>query len=152
MRPVFTAAEMRALDARAIATLGIPGRRLMEAAGTGAARVVARRWGPMRRRDVVILCGKGNNGGDGFVVARRLRGAGARVRVFLFARRAEVRGDAALALRRWTGRVEEVSSAANVAAATEAAERADIVVDALLGTGVEGAARGVVGEMIGARP
>jgi hydroxyethylthiazole kinase-like uncharacterized protein yjeF len=148
VRPVFTAAEMRALDARAIATLGIPGRRLMEAAGTGAARVVARRWGPMRRRDVVILCGKGNNGGDGFVVARRLRGAGARVRVFLFARRAEVRGDAALALRRWTGRVEEVSSAANVAAATEAAERADIVVDALLGTGVEGAARGVVGEMI----
>lgn len=148
MRPVFTAAEMRALDARAIANLGIPGPRLMENAGAGAARVIARRWGPLRRRDVVILCGKGNNGGDGFVVARRLRAAGARVRVFLFARRAEVRGDAALALRRWTGRLEEVSNAAGVAAATEAAARADIVVDALLGTGVEGPARGLMGDMI----
>ena len=148
MRPVFTAAEMRALDARAVASLGIPGPRLMENAGTGAARVIACRWGPLPRRDVVILCGKGNNGGDGFVVARRLRAAGARVRVFLFARRAEVRGDAALALRRWTGRVEEVASAAGVAAATEAAVRADIVVDALLGTGVEGPARGLMADMI----
>ena len=148
MQPVFTAAEMRALDARAIASLGIPGPRLMEAAGTGAARLITRRFGPVRRRDVVILCGKGNNGGDGFVVARRLRAAGARVRVFLFGRRADVPGDAGQALRRWTGRVEEIRDTAGLAAAAHAAERADLVVDALLGTGVEGPARGLVGDMI----
>jgi NAD(P)H-hydrate repair Nnr-like enzyme with NAD(P)H-hydrate epimerase domain len=56
--PVFTAAEMRALDGRAIATLGIPGPRLMEAAGTGAARLIARRFAPIRGRAVVVLCGK----------------------------------------------------------------------------------------------
>src|SRR4030095_2071428 len=104
VQPVFTAAEMRALDARAIASLGIPGPRLMEAAGTGAARLITRRFGPVRRGDVVILCGKGNNGGDGFVVARRLRAAGARVRVFLFGRRADVPGDAGQAPRRRAGR------------------------------------------------
>ena len=148
MRPVFTAAEMRALDTRAITTLGIPGPRLMEAAGSGAAALIARRWGPLRRRDVVILCGKGNNGGDGFVVARRVRAAGARVRVFLFGGRAEIQGDAAQALRRWTGHVEEIRDGAGVTTAARAAAGAAIVVDALLGTGVEGPARGVVGDMI----
>ena len=148
MLPVFTAAEMRALDARAIASLGLPGPRLMEAAGTGAARLIARRFAPIRGRHVVILCGKGNNGGDGFVVARRLRAAGARVRVFLLARRADVRGDAALALRRWTGRVEEVTDAAGLGAVERAIAEADLVADALLGTGLEGPARGLVGECI----
>ena len=62
MLPVFTAAEMRELDARAIASLGIPGPRLMEAAGTGAARLIAERWRPLRGRSVVILCGRGTTG------------------------------------------------------------------------------------------
>jgi ADP-dependent NAD(P)H-hydrate dehydratase / NAD(P)H-hydrate epimerase len=139
---------MRELDARAVGTLGIPGPRLMEAAGSGAARLIARRWRPLRGRSVVVLCGKGNNGGDGFVVARRLRAAGARVRVFLLARRAEVRGDAAAALRRWTGRVEEVTSEAGLPAVESALAAADLVVDALLGTGLEGPARGLLGEVI----
>jgi len=109
VRPVFTAAEMRALDARAIATLGIPGRRLMEAAGTGAARVLARRWGPMRRRDVVILCGKGNNGGDGYVVARLLREAGRDVRVLAIAPVDELEGDARTNAERLPG-VQDTAS------------------------------------------
>jgi hydroxyethylthiazole kinase-like uncharacterized protein yjeF len=146
--PVFTAAEMRELDARAIGTLGIPGPRLMEAAGAGAARIIAARWRPLRGRSVVVLCGKGNNGGDGFVVARRLRAAGARVRVVLLARRAEVRGDAAAALARWRGRVDEVTSAPALAAVERALAGADLVVDALLGTGLEGPARGLGGELI----
>ena len=98
---------MRALDARAIRELGIPGPRLMEAAGTGAARLIAaaiRR--PCAAARVVILCGKGNNGGDGFVVARRLRAAGARVRGVPPGPppgRAGRRGGGA---RRYTGRVD----------------------------------------------
>jgi len=68
--PVFTAEEMRALDARAVRELGIPGPRLMDRAGTGAAALIARWLAPIRGKTVVVVCGKGNNGGDGFVVAR----------------------------------------------------------------------------------
>jgi NAD(P)H-hydrate epimerase len=120
----------------------------MEAAGTGAARVIAARWRPLRGRSVLILCGKGNNGGDGFVVARRLRAAGARVRVLLVAHRSDVRGDAAGALARWTGRVDEVTGTAGLAEVERALARAHLVVDALLGTGLEGPARGLVAEVI----
>jgi hydroxyethylthiazole kinase-like uncharacterized protein yjeF len=141
--PVFTAAEMRALDARAIGELGIPGTQLMEAAGTGAARLIARRFGPLRGRRVVILCGKGNNGGDGFVVARRLRAGGARVEVFLLGQRRDVRGDAAEALRRYAGRVGEITAEAGLDALERAVGGAHVVVDALLGTGVDGTARGL---------
>jgi len=143
--PVFTAAEMRALDARAIRELGMPGPRLMDNAGTGAAALIARWLAPIRGKAVVVVCGKGNNGGDGFVVARRLKARGAAVRVLLVGRRAEVRGDAADALGRWRGRVEEVEEPSGLARALGGA---DVIVDALLGTGVSGPARGPVAAAI----
>ena len=145
MLPVFTAAEMRALDARAIRELGIPGPRLMDHAGTAAAALIARWLAPIRGKTVIVVCGKGNNGGDGFVVARRLKARGAAVRVLLVGRRAEVRGDAADALGRWRGRVEELADPRGLAGALGAA---DLIVDALLGTGVSGAARGAVAAAI----
>ena len=83
MLPVFTAEEMRRLDRRATAELGISGATLMEAAGAGAAGEIRAAFGPLRKKKVVVLCGKGNNGGDGFVVARHLARGGASVRVFL---------------------------------------------------------------------
>jgi NAD(P)H-hydrate epimerase len=143
--PVFTAAEMRALDARAIRELGIPGPRLMDHAGTAAAALIARWLAPIRGKAVVVVCGKGNNGGDGFVVARRLKARGAAVRVLLVGRRAEVRGDAADALGRWRGRVEEIADPRGLASALGGAE---LIVDALLGTGVSGAARGPIAAAI----
>jgi NAD(P)H-hydrate epimerase len=146
--PVFSAAEMRALDGRAIRELGIPGPRLMDNAGSAAAALIARWLAPIRGRAVVVVCGKGNNGGDGFVVARRLRARGAAVRVFLVAGRAEVQGDAAAALGRWRGRVEEIRSERDLDALARALGRADAVVDALLGTGLTGAARGLVAASI----
>lgn len=148
MQPVFTAAEMRALDARAIEKLGIPGPQLMENAGRGAAAVIVREWEPIRGKRVTILCGKGNNGGDGFVVARHLKGKGARVRVLLLGLRAEVKGDAAKALRRWRGRVEEIKGDEGLATVRSALTEADIVVDALLGTGLSGAAHGLLAHTI----
>ncbi|MBI2526176.1 MAG: NAD(P)H-hydrate dehydratase [Candidatus Rokubacteria bacterium] len=148
MLPVFTAAEMRALDLRATSQLGIPGPRLMEAAGAGAARLIAERFAPIRGKGVLVLCGKGNNGGDGFVVARHLKTRGAGVRVLLCGRRAEVRGDAARALGRWRGRVEEIVTVAQAAAVGDAARAADVVVDGLLGTGLEGPARGITASVI----
>jgi len=145
---VFTAAEMRALDARAISALGIPGPRLMEAAGAGAARLIATRFAPIRGRRLLVLCGKGNNGGDGFVVARHLKARGARARVLLVGRRGEVKGDAAQALGRWRGRVEEIATAAQAALVPDALRDASVVVDGLLGTGLDGPARGLTASVI----
>ena len=141
MVPVFTAGEMRAVDERAIREIGIPGTRLMEAAGAGAARLVGREMGTVKGRRVVIVCGRGNNGGDGFVVARHLRRRGARVRTRLVGARADVRGDAAWALGRLgAARVEELTGA-RVDALPAALASADMIVDALLGTGATGPAR-----------
>src|SRR5712692_11442370 len=148
VQPVFTAAEMRALDARAIEKLGIPGPQLMENAGRGAAAVIVREWSPIRGKQVTILCGKGNNGGDGFVVARHLKSKGAQPRVLLLGRRAEVTGDAAQALRRWRGRVEEIKGEDSFASVRSALAGADLVVDALLGTGLTGAAHGLIAHAI----
>src|SRR5262245_34597436 len=139
---------MRAVDARAIESLGIPGERLMDKAGTGAAQLIARAWAPIRGKRVVILCGKGNNGGDGFVVARRLKAKGARVRVALFARADDVKGDAGVALRRWRGGVEEIVTEAGLDGLTDALSSADVVVDGLLGTGLTGAAHGLAARAI----
>ena len=148
MLPVFTAAEMRALDARAIRELGIAGPRLMESAGAGAAALIARWLAPIRGKRVVVVCGKGNNGGDGFVVARRLRARGAAVRVLLAGRRSEVRGDAAAALRLWRGGVEEIPPEPDPSGLARPLARAHVVVDALLGTGLTGPARGSAAEAI----
>src|SRR5258706_10938962 len=141
---------MRALDARAIEQLGIPGPRLMEQAGGGAARVIAREFAPIRAKRVLILCGKGNNGGDGFVVARRLKTAGARIRVVLLGRRSDVKGDAALALERWRGRITEIVEEREVEALRRDLSDADVIVDALLGTGLTGPARGLFATVIAA--
>ena len=148
--PVFTAAEMRTLDARAISELGIPGPRLMDRAGTAAAVSIARRLAPIRGKRVVVVCGKGNNGGDGFVVARRLSARGATVRAFLAGRRDEVRGAAAHALRQWRGAVAEIGDDGGLEALGRELERAHVVVDALLGTGLTGPARGPVAAAIDA--
>ncbi len=150
MRPVFTAAEMRAVDARAITQLGIPGPRLMEKAGAGAAQVIAREFAPIRGKHVLVVCGKGNNGGDGFVVARRLKARGARVQLALIGRRNEVQGDAAVALGGWRGRIEEVVAEPRLGVLGRDLARADVIVDALLGTGLAGPARGLVADVIGA--
>jgi len=81
MIPVSSAAQVRALDERAIRVLGLPGPVLMENAGRLAARVLLERFPVEARRGVRVLCGRGNNGGDGWVVARHLRLAGVPVRV-----------------------------------------------------------------------
>lgn len=151
MLPVFTAAEMRALDELAVTRLGIPGTRLMENAGRGAAQAIVAHFGSQRGRRVLVCCGKGNNGGDGFVVARRLKAAGARVQVFLLGRAAEVKGDAAAMLaayRKAGGKVQEIAREADLASLEKALAAAGLVVDALLGTGLTGPATGLYASAI----
>src|SRR4029079_12733933 len=90
---IVTAAEMREIDRVTSERFGVPSLTLMENAGTAVANFLISQYPSARR--VGIICGKGNNGGDGFVIARKLKEAGKDVRVLLLAERAELRGDAA---------------------------------------------------------
>ena len=152
MRPVFTGDEMRRLDARAIETLGIPGATLMERAGQGAADAVLA-WlteakGTARNRRVVVVSGKGGNGGDGFVVARVLKQRGVRSDVFLLASVDDVRGDAAGKLRELKRAGIRPTVVTDAGAIVPALARADLVVDALLGTGGRTTPGGLISAVI----
>jgi hydroxyethylthiazole kinase-like uncharacterized protein yjeF len=135
---ILTAAEMREVDRRTIEA-GIPGIVLMENAGHRVMEFLAERFAPLGEQRIVVLCGKGNNGGDGLVIARQLhtRFAPASLHVVLLAEPEELKGDAAanLAMLVAAGGHVEREIPAEARAAT-------LVVDALLGTGVSGAATG----------
>jgi hydroxyethylthiazole kinase-like uncharacterized protein yjeF len=127
-RPIQTAllsvAQMTEADRAAIAA-GTPGVVLMQNAGDAVVREITRRWSP---RPVTVLCGPGNNGGDGFVVATALAQAGWPVRVALLGVKEELRGDAGVHAARWSGGIESV--------APDVIEGAALVVDALFGSGL----------------
>jgi NAD(P)H-hydrate epimerase len=129
--PLFTADEMRAADAWAIDDVGVPSLDLMERAGVGLARVVASSSGPGPIR---VLVGKGNNGGDGLVVARLLRQDGREVDVLALADLDEMRGDARANLDRLPGAPPEPFDPDRLAGS-------GAVIDAMLGTGFEGVPR-----------
>jgi NAD(P)H-hydrate epimerase len=131
---IYSSAQVRSIDAHAIDALGIPGYTLMKRAGEGALRCLRGRF-PLAHR-VVILCGGGNNGGDGYVLARFAQAAGLTVTVLAVTPPATLSGDARRAHDDFlgsSGRVESFS--------TVALHDADLVVDAVLGTGVRGAPR-----------
>ena len=138
LEPLPDAERMRATDRWAIETRGIPSLDLMERAGEGLARVVAQRI-PSGR--IVVVCGKGNNGGDGLVAARVLRRAGRDADVLLTSAPGDLGGDAGAQLERLPG-------AAPAPFAVARLEGAAGLVDALLGTGATGAPRGPVAEVI----
>ena len=152
MRPVLTAEQMRRVDARAIAELGIPGPVLMENAGRGAAEALLaalpERGLRARGLGVAIVCGRGGNGGDGFVVARRLKRAGARPEVWLAADPDELRGDAAVKFAEMRRAGIAARRVGDVATTAVALARADVVVDALLGTGARGRPTELVAALI----
>jgi len=144
MRPCLTAAQMRDADRRTIEEIGLPGAVLMENAGAAVARTVRTRY-PRARRPLV-LCGKGNNGGDGFVAARYLARAGADVAAVLVS--AAATPSTPDATRNWN-RLDREPRVSRIHASTglelkvlaKDIDRASIVVDALLGTGVHGELR-----------
>ncbi len=133
---LLTVEEMVRADADAMAA-GIAGETLMESAGAAVTARIRARWAS---RPVAVLCGPGNNGGDGFVVARLLAAAGWPVTVALLGARARLTGDAALNAARWTGPVEPL--------APSVLAGCDLVVDAIFGAGlrrpVEGEVRAVI--------
>ena len=145
-----TSETMRAIDSECIDKLGIPGLKLMENAGVGTVRFIERELGPQKDRTVTVVCGKGNNGGDGFVIARELRRVGASVSVYLVGHRDDVSGDARTNLDR-LGRetVVELSDGRSIAGFVEVMTKSDLIVDAVFGTGFSGVPRGLSGTVIG---
>ena len=141
---VCTAAQMREIDRTTIEDYGVPGVVLMEAAGRGVVDVICELQNPRDLR-VVILCGSGNNGGDGYVVARHLLGRGAVVTVLTLADRANIRGDALInleILERMQGDIRPLRDAEELMRAEQSLTHAEVVVDALLGTGLNSDVRG----------
>ncbi|NLG42671.1 MAG: NAD(P)H-hydrate epimerase [Phycisphaerae bacterium] len=143
--------QIRQLDALAIEQIGVPGVVLMENAGRGIAEFVYECLVNPAADQVLILCGAGNNGGDGLVVARHLSNAGVRVTVALSVPPEKLKGDAATNMRI----VERMDiprlhafEAAGLDKVRAEAQHAAIIVDALLGTGSRGAPRGVMAELV----
>jgi NAD(P)H-hydrate epimerase len=134
LEPLHDAETMRAVDAWAIDERGVPSLELMEAAGRAVAEAAesATAAGPVR-----VVCGKGNNGGDGLVAARYLAAAGHEVEVLLLAPPGELSEDATANLARYAGQAREVEAAEAVAALAGSG----VVVDAIFGTGFSGAPR-----------
>jgi ADP-dependent NAD(P)H-hydrate dehydratase / NAD(P)H-hydrate epimerase len=147
----LTAAEMREVDRLTTERFGIPSLQLMETAGKHVAEVLLRHFFPVSPERVAILCGKGNNGGDGLVAARHLRAAGLEPHVYLFADAKEVRGDAGTNLRRLRkakSHLVQIKQESDWRRAWPAIANSQVIVDALLGTGLRGPATGLLARAI----
>jgi NAD(P)H-hydrate epimerase len=142
---------MQDLDRRAIQEYGIPGIVLMENAGRGAAELLVRFFPEARRGRVVILAGPGNNGGDGFVIARHLKNWGVHTEVYLFASIDDVKGDALTNLHVWLkmgGNLVEVLYKGDFVRIKRELSQANIIVDAIFGTGLNSEVKGLPREVI----
>ncbi|MGC8862144.1 MAG: NAD(P)H-hydrate dehydratase [Armatimonadota bacterium] len=147
--PLVTAEQMRELDRLATEKYGIPSLLLMENAGRAVADTAAEMLGDVRGKHVVVVCGPGNNGGDGFVAARHLHNAGADVRLAYFGDRSKARGDALVNLEIAEKMGLAIDMSGSIRRLRTSLERAELVIDALLGTGIKGELRGDLGEVIG---
>jgi hydroxyethylthiazole kinase-like uncharacterized protein yjeF len=148
---LVTAAESRRLDTLTIERYGTPGAVLMERAGAGATAVLLAQFPHARRHGVTICAGKGNNGGDGFVIARLLRRQGVGVEVSLLGRPEDVKGDAAAALaaaRRARIPITPVTTPAGVGALATRLGQAALLVDAVFGTGLNAPVEGMHADLL----
>ncbi len=144
---ITTAAEMREIDRVTTEKYGVPSLTLMENAGTGVADFILERYPEAQR--ITVICGKGNNGGDGFVVARKLHEAGRVVEVILLARPDELKGDAADMFQKLPLRAASVETSQQLTAEfSRAVASCDLIVDAILGTGFKPPVKGLYAEAI----
>lgn len=144
---ITTAAEMRDIDRATAEQYDVPSLMLMENAGSSVAEFILERYREAHR--VTVLCGRGNNGGDGFVIARKLHDAGRVVSVVLLARPDELKGDAATMFEKL--RAASVESSQDMTAEfSRALINCDLVVDAILGTGFKPPVQGLYADAIAA--
>jgi len=147
---IVTGSEMQTLDRRTIIEAHIPSVVLMERAGEGIVEHLEQHCGPTRGKTITILCGKGNNGGDGLVVARLLHRRHARIHVMLLTAITDLSRDTAAMYRRFV-RVAGRSAIVRFRSADQARPllaSSDILIDALLGTGLSSAVTGIYREAI----
>jgi ADP-dependent NAD(P)H-hydrate dehydratase / NAD(P)H-hydrate epimerase len=136
---LLTAAESRELDRLCQVKYGVPSYSLMTRAGEAVARTVERLWPDARAAGVLIVAGKGNNGGDGFVAGRAMLDTGEKVTVVLLARAADLKGDALRAYHEFVGKgglVREVTDESELDSAF-AGVRPGVIIDAIFGTGLK---------------
>jgi len=148
---LVTAEEMRRIDKKAIEEIGIPSIVLMENAGLQVTETIENKYAPLMNKSVYIFSGPGNNGGDGMVVARQLFNRKVRVKIFLLAEKGKIKGDAAINLNiaeKIGISIRNITSSADLEILKQEIKKADIVVDALLGTGTKGAPRGLMKDVI----
>jgi len=144
---IVTAAEMREIDRATSQRFGVPSLTLMENAGSAIAEFVVAQYPSAER--VGVICGKGNNGGDGFVAARKLKAAGREVRVVLLAEPAELRGDAAEMFARLPVAPVIVRNGDELAREqVQTVFESEVVLDAILGTGFKPPVSGLYAEAI----
>jgi NAD(P)H-hydrate epimerase len=145
---IVSAAEMREIDRVTSERFGVPSLTLMENAGSAVANFVLQNFPDAQH--ISVVCGKGNNGGDGFVAARKLREAGREVVVVLLANPSDLRGDAAEMFKRLGLPPEVVSTSGEFANAKAKLREADLLIDAILGTGFRPPVNGLYAEAIAA--
>lgn len=151
MLKAVTAEQMRRMDRRAIEEMGIPGLVLMENAGLAVVHAIREKIPEFRHARVNVFCGKGNNGGDGFVVARHLMNMGADVTAFLVGTKEEVKGDAKLNMDAYIsmgGKLKEFTIERHIKNFKLKFAHTTVTVDALLGTGAVSAPKGFYGRVI----
>ena len=150
----LTAAEMREVDRLTTERFDVPGLQLMEAAGRSVAEAFLEKYGRQNTEPpgpIAVLCGKGNNGGDGLVVARHLKEEADDVEVYLFAKPGELRGAALKNLERWRdlgGTVNTIEHQNDWEKCWLKVAAAEVLIDALLGTGVRGQVSGLLARVI----
>lgn len=147
MQIVLNAKEMAQIDRTTIDKVQIPGIILMENAGKGVVAEIQNFLGNVFNKQILIFCGKGNNGGDGYVIARHLYNHGAKVTVFLAGNKETIKGDALVNLNILENMGLEITEISSLDQLPDI-HRIDMVVDALLGTGVTGAVTGFFAELI----
>ena len=142
---LVTANEMQAMDRQTIEDFGIPGMVLMENAGRGATRFLMQQFPDIENKKVAVIAGRGNNGGDGFVIARYLKQKGIRVQVYLLAVRDRVQGDALANLKLLKPLevpVVEIPDEASFSKIKSEMHGLDLWIDAILGTGLKSDVKG----------
>ena len=144
MLPIVTAEQMRAIDQWAIEEMGIPGIVLMENAGKAIVGRLQKIIPEITSKKIIIFCGKGNNGGDGFVIARHLHQLGTNITILLAGKFADLKGDAkinAISAKNLKVPIQELNIE-NINRFDHKLRHADVVVDALFGTGLSKPASG----------
>lgn len=147
---IVTGNQMAHMDRETIDNIGIPGVVLMENAGIGVVEQILAEYGPLQGKRIGICCGGGNNGGDGFVIARHFKNRGINTDVFLFSDPGRIKGDARInldILYKMGHKPVEIKKG-EIATFFELIKKNDLLIDALFGTGFQPPVRGFFGEVI----